>query len=292
MLNSNTEFQEFVKSEIKKYKGVYVPVKASKLERRLVKKLSCKKLHPNPADEFCFEKIGPSFRIISEYEKKFRHALSNGEEPFDDRLIVEKMSPDGYLLLNGHHRWAAAMKVDIKRVPVEIVNITHEADIKKMLGESTREKRVTFDLDEVIFAQQQDDCEQMKKISVSGAYKERIRLGVPALFHFFHTLGYDVWVFSSNYYSMEYIQKLFRKYSVSVDGIVTGTSRKTEEADQLKKIDDLMSKKYKETVNVDNEQVVRIIPSIKDFEQYELKGRDGIWSESVMNVVEGFGKNV
>ena len=31
-------------------------------------------------------------------------------EPWEEPLIVEKVHPEGYMLLNGHHRWAAALK--------------------------------------------------------------------------------------------------------------------------------------------------------------------------------------
>lgn len=85
----------------------------------LTHKASCNKLHPNPTDEFCMPKIGPSYRIISGYEKKFREAINNGESPekgWGDPIIVEKMYPDGYMILNGHHRWAAATRLGLKKV--------------------------------------------------------------------------------------------------------------------------------------------------------------------------------
>ena len=56
------------------------------------------------------------------------------------------------MLLNGHHRWAAALRLSIKKVPVCIVNGVYEADIKKIIETSTHEKRATLDLDEVVFA--------------------------------------------------------------------------------------------------------------------------------------------
>ncbi|MBP3241914.1 MAG: ParB N-terminal domain-containing protein [Oribacterium sp.] len=33
-----------------------------------------------------------------------------------DPIIVEKMYPDGYMILNGHHRWAAATRLGLKKV--------------------------------------------------------------------------------------------------------------------------------------------------------------------------------
>lgn len=71
-------------------------------------------------------------------------------------LTIEKLYPHGYLLLNGHHRWAAAMRVGLRRVPVEIVNLAQESDIKKILENSKHNKRVTLDLDEVVFKSNDD----------------------------------------------------------------------------------------------------------------------------------------
>ncbi len=45
--------RDYVKAELKKYDGIYLPVRASFLEQIFVKKLNPKKLHPNPDDEFC-----------------------------------------------------------------------------------------------------------------------------------------------------------------------------------------------------------------------------------------------
>ena len=41
---------------------------------------------------------------------------------FDEPVIVHKMQPDGYLILNGHHRWAAALKTGLDKIRAEIIN--------------------------------------------------------------------------------------------------------------------------------------------------------------------------
>ena len=38
-------------------------------------------------------------------------------------------------------------------------------------------------------------------------------------------MGCDIWVYSSKFYSLDYISSYFKRYSVKVDGIITGTSR-------------------------------------------------------------------
>ena len=130
---AKTEFDEFVAKDVNAQKGVSIPVHAGALERLFVRKVACSNLHPNAEDEFTFDSVGPSYRIIGEYEEKFRTAIRRNQEPFDDALIVEKLHPKGYLLLNGHHRWAAAMRVGIKKVPIQIVNLAQDSDIDKIL---------------------------------------------------------------------------------------------------------------------------------------------------------------
>ncbi len=89
--------RDYVRAEMKKNDGSYMPVKASFLEQILVKKLSPKKLHPNPDDEFCFPEIGPNDEIIGKYGKQIRFNQKNGMELFDEPLIIEKIRPDGYM---------------------------------------------------------------------------------------------------------------------------------------------------------------------------------------------------
>lgn len=49
----NTKFDDFIAEEVRKVKGVCVPVKAGILRRALIRSARCDKLHPNPDDAFC-----------------------------------------------------------------------------------------------------------------------------------------------------------------------------------------------------------------------------------------------
>ena len=282
MAESRADFQEFLEQDLARIKGVYHPIKAPLIERVVMAKVNVNRLHPNPDDEFCIKEVGPSYRIIGEYEEKFRHHIKRRLDPFDgDPLIVEKIRPDGYMLLNGHHRWAAARSVGFKRVPVKIVNLTHEDDVRNMLKASNAQKRVTLDLDEVIFLTHLDMFEPEPGV-MPKPFKERVRIGVPALFHYLYTHGYDIWVFSSNYYSIDYIRRLFKRYGVHVDGIVTGTGKNKSK----KNIDALLAEKYTETVNIDNESVVRIIRGSKDFDQFDIENQGKEWATDVRAIME------
>ena len=120
MAGHNTQFETFLENEVKKYGGVAVPVRAGLLRRALIRNVALKKLHPNPDDEFCAQKIGPNYEIISNYKSDFTRARRHSHLYCEDPLVVEKTRPDGYRILNGHHRWAAALMLGYRRIPIRI----------------------------------------------------------------------------------------------------------------------------------------------------------------------------
>ena len=77
MVLTSTEFKDYLAEEVKKYKAVYVPVRAGFFSRHLVKKVSCTQLHPNPDDEFSMPEIGPNQEIIARYRDQFRVLQQN-----------------------------------------------------------------------------------------------------------------------------------------------------------------------------------------------------------------------
>ncbi len=280
-----TEFEEWLQQEIESQKGLYVPVTASIFERLLITKLPCTSIHPNPEDEFCFPEVGPSFRIISEYVNEFRENKDKGIPPVQEPLMVGKVHPSGYMLINGHHRWAAAMKSDIKKVPVKIINMTTDADIKRMIEDSKHDKRVTMDLDEVVFRDANDPyIEKVPGLRGKGKNRKRMRLGIPALFRHFNTHGYDIWVYSANYYSIDDVKRYFRRYSVNVDGIITGTSKKkVTESEAEKTMAKLIANKYGQTVHIDNDSVLVTHSQSRDFEEIALESTGADWSKEIMD---------
>ena len=289
-----TAFDEFIASEVKKYKGVYVPVKAGILRRALIRWAPVSKLHPNPDDEFCFPNVGPSYRIISEYMSSFRQARLQSRHYCDERVIVQKIHPDGYMILNGHHRWAAAMRMGFKKIPVELVDLTQEMDIKTILKNTKHDKRVTLDLDEVVFRREgEGPLEQPLPFPAGRIYKERLRLGIPALFHYFTKKGYDVWVYSAGYYSADYIQRLFKKHHANVCGAVTGTGRKTADnnAETRKELEALIANTYQHTIHIDNDMLLRVNSRTREIEEHEITGKPEAWSSQVMEIMEKIEKH-
>lgn len=289
-----SEFDEFVQNDVKKQKGVYIPVQAGLTERLTTKHLPIKKLHPNPDDEFAFPDIGPNYQIISKYVEDIMTAYRMKLEPFDDDpIIVEKLHPEGYLILNGHHRWAAAMRMHLKKIRVKIVNLALESDIKKIIEKSEHNKRATLDLDEVVFKSgDKKGLEKPLGFPYNLRYKQRLRLGIPALFYALSKRGYDIWVYSSNYYSIDDIRDFFRCYHVYVDGIITGLAKKNAQTNKKSnKIEKLMSSKYGITLHIDDDMLLRTKKQTAEFEEYKLDVSPDEWAKKVITIIEEIERN-
>ena len=285
---AKTQLSEYISNDLEKQKGIYMPVRAGLIERLLVRKARCSKLHPNADDEFSMESVGPSYRIIGEYEKKFREAMQFERKVFDEPLLVEKLRPKDYLLLNGHHRWVAAMRCQIKKVPIKIINCASESDIKQILEKSNHDKRVAIDLDEVIF--RSADCPYLEKKSfsfpLSLRFNQRIRLGIPALFYYLTKHGYDIWVYAKDYYSIDDIQKFFRTYSVHVDGIITGYGKRQNRTESGTRMEKLITNKYSTTLHIDNDMVIEILSKTKEFNEHEINSYGEDWSKKTIAIIE------
>ncbi len=288
---SDTEFAKLLKKKLRKYDAVIVPVKASRLEIMTTKNVPIEKLHPNPDDEFCNPAIGPHYGIIGDYTSKFMRFGSILTSIDDEPLMVQKIHPDGYMILNGHHRWAAAMRCGFKKVPVRIVNLAQDTDIEKMLAASEHDRRVTMDLDETIFCQDDlEPAERPLKFPYNKIYKEKIRIGLPMLMHYLSKQGYDIWVYSANCYSFDYIQDYFKHYSVRLDGIITGTGKKTGNAEKKKDTEKKISGKYKETLHIDRNTMIRTV-SGEDFQEFELDADSPTWARDVAGIIRKMSDN-
>ncbi len=289
MVMNNGDLKDYFDKEIKKIKGLYIPVNISLFDRILYKNAKVSDIHPNLDDEFCFPEVGPSFRIIGEYEKDFNYKSQIGFNPPPmEPLIVMRAHPDGYILVNGHHRWGAALKIGLKKVPIKVVNLMLEEDIKRILDNSDHDKRVTLDLDEVVFrAKQDEDIEKTPFGILIKRNPNRIRIGIPALFRFLKTHGYDIWVYSSKYYSFDDIRLLLRRYSVHVDGIITGMGKKgiydTKRAQAMK---GLIQNKYSETIHVDNDMLLVTHNNSSEFEEIEFNAQGEEWSKKIIEILE------
>ncbi|MCR4707204.1 MAG: ParB/RepB/Spo0J family partition protein [Clostridiales bacterium] len=289
MAVAQNKFDEYLAEEVRKIKGVATPVRSSLLRRIFVRRVPPARLHPNPEDEFCNPEIGPNKEIISRYGQIIRDAREDRQRDcFKERITVERIRPDGYMILNGHHRWAAAVRNQVAKVPVRIVNITRENDILDMLRSARRDKRVTLDLDEVVFCASEDEpAEKAPPFPFRRFFPERLRLGIPALFRFLGFQGYDIWVYTARLESHDHIRTLLRLYHSDVCGIVTGTERKhganPEASEDLKR---RIAERYPETLHIDGKTVLSIDSRNKSFREFPLSGAAADWSREIMEIVE------
>ncbi len=291
---ARTQLAEYVANDLERQRGVSIPVRASLLERLIVKRTACTNLHPNADDEFSMDSVGPSYEKINEYETLFRDAMHMDRRPITDPLTVEKLRPNGYLLLNGHHRWAAAMRCGIKRAPIRIINCATESDIKTIIENSLHDKRVALDLDEVVFRDADSDYLEKKAFTfpMSLRFKKRLRLGIPALFYFLVKHGYDIWVYAVDFYSIDDIQKFFKAYSVHVDGIITGVSKREQyKSEKVVRMKELINNKYKTTLHIDNNMVLETHSKNKEFKEYNFETSEEDWSKKVIEIVEEIEKS-
>ena len=129
MAGTQSAFDAYLAGEAAQSKGRSFPVKAGVLHRLLTKKARCDRLHPNPEDEFCRPDVGPNYKIISSYQEMYLQQIKNAQYYYDgEPVIVERLFPDGYRIINGHHRWAAAVQMGIPKIHAAIVNPRYVPD--------------------------------------------------------------------------------------------------------------------------------------------------------------------
>lgn len=280
------DYVEYVLNDVEKYNPVRKVIKAGLIERYAVRHCETDKIHPNPRDEFSMDDVGPNLEIVGNYAADVRFLLAHSMEVFSEPLIVQKMEPDGYMLLNGHHRWFACLRMKVKKVHIQIVNLVSEEDLNRMIAGSDNHMRVVFDLDEVLLTSDEDMQDAIKDNLFSRRIKERLRLGASDLLKKLQEMGYDIWIYSAGYYSEEYITDFFSMYEITVDGIINGFNEKrrtdSEEALRIRK---KMEEKYRRALHIDNESVLCTNTVSKEFEQYEIKNSGPEWAESISQIV-------
>lgn len=111
-----------IREDLEKMDELRQVVKAGPFETLLVKKVSPEELHVNPADEFTFPDIGPNESIIENYSQIARRSEALKMEVFEEPILVNKLKNGGYLILNGHHRWAGALKARVKKIRIKVQN--------------------------------------------------------------------------------------------------------------------------------------------------------------------------
>lgn len=277
-------YDKYVTEDLKVHKGLLHPRKATMLERLKTRMVSINKLHPNPEDEFSVESVGPNWEIVGDYERSIRDRIETGRDVFGEPLIAVKLDKGGYMLLNGHHRWLAAINVRVKKVPVKVVNITTADDIYKVIDKSERTKCVTIDFDEVLFADNFQSATNKIGFPLKYVYKKNIRDNASLLIREFQNLGFDVWIYSGGYLSEQYINGLFKINKCKIDGMVNGLDGKRN-SQVIKK---MFRDKYNIIAHVDNESVTIVCPQSKNYEILDINCTSEEWAAAAVNTINDF----
>lgn len=284
MVVTNETYKKYVTDDLNSNRGLSHPVKSSIIYRIKVRQIKPEKLHPNPADEFSMETVGPNWNIISDYEQTIIFNLKHQEDIFEDPLYAVRLDKGGYMLLNGHHRWMAALNLRVKKVPVKIVNIIQDEDIYKAVNKSERDKCVTIDFDEVLFSEKAQNSADRLPFPQNLIFKKNIKKNTSLLVREFQRMGYDVWIYTGSYLSEQYIKGLFMINKCHVDGIVNGLNGK-KNAQKLKEI---FREKYGAVIHIDNEALTVVNTRTKKFEIVDINATEEEWASAAVTHVQDF----
>lgn len=144
--------------------------------------------------------------------------------------------------------------------------------------------RVSFDLDEVLFVSPKTHkVEPPLPFPLRNLFRERLRLGTPALIHALQNMGYEVWVYTSSFRSEGYIRHLFRCYGVKFDGIVNAERHLREvQRDRKERLPQKVPSHYRISLHVDDESVIVTSGRQMGFNVYQLDAQDDNWKEKVI----------
>ena len=117
-----TNLEKMIQEDLHNMEGRRETVKAGFMEKRFVKKVKPSELHVNPADEFTFPNIGPNPAIVENYCTLARRQFNMNMHVFDEPLEVNKLRQGGYLILNGHHRWAGAIRACVPTIRIHVLD--------------------------------------------------------------------------------------------------------------------------------------------------------------------------
>ena len=275
------DYQRLVLDDMKTYAGMSRPLRSSILARILIRQLPIDRIHPNPEDEFCDPAIGPSGSIISDYIARFSRRMKNREKPVEEKLMVEKMSTGGYMLLNGHHRWMAAHRLGLRWLPVSIVNSTSEAEILSAIDRSDKRMCVSFDLDEVLLT----DCngtlaDHPLPFPYNFLFKRTLRKNAGVLINELQALGFDVWVYAGSGIAQEAVNRLMSLHKAKVNGTVMVIKGKRSN----QKLKQAFRGKYELSLHIDNESILWVNTRTKAYESIPVAG-DTAWAADVLSRV-------
>ncbi len=121
-VGQRSSFYDYVAEDLAATEGKREVVRVSLAERLAVRAIDPEDMHANPDDEFSDPDVGPNDRIIYEYACEIPRLYADRKPVFPQPVAVYKLKEGGYLILNGHHRWAAALKTGFGKIRATIMN--------------------------------------------------------------------------------------------------------------------------------------------------------------------------
>jgi len=275
------DYDRLVTEDIRSYAGLNHPVKTALPERLFHRWMKLKNIHPNPDDEFTNPAIGPNFEIVGNYVRNM--ADKTGSQKKMDPLFVEKMSAGGFMLLDGHHRWLAAHRLNMYTARVRILNVTPADEIISAVRSSERRMCVSFDLDEVLLTDgTKVPADRWIPVLHRISVKSGMRLRSPVLIRELQKLGFDVWVYSGGYRSETALKRIFRFHRVRVDGMVNGI-RKKEQRALIRKA---FVEKYEVSLHIDGSDIVWVNTRTREYDTLPIGGNASDWGARTLQAVK------
>ena len=107
---------------------------------------------------------------------------------------------------------------------------------------------------------------------------------MPALFHELEKRGYDIWLYSMGYPSVDALQDYFHLYHVNVTGVIAAVGKRRSAGGY--ELESLIQGKYRSTLHIDNDMVLWISRDTKTHQEYALSGAPDTWSQEILDVLE------
>lgn len=154
--------------------------------------------------------------------------------------------------------------------------------------------RVSFDLDDTLFVDPKKfSAESSLQFPFNKLYKERLRLGTISLLKALKEKGVEVWIYTTSFRSERYIRGLFRRYGISVDGIVNGFRHSSEV--QSGKREPMPSKypsKYKIDLHIDDDISVKQNGDTYGFRVMIIGEDDPDWTRKITECIDKIGDHL
>ncbi len=124
----------------------------------------------------------------------------------------------------------------------------------------------------------------------SKFFPQRLRPGTPDLSSSQIGRGYDVWLYSGGYISVDHVRELLMLHRVPVTGVITGTNRKGPKGSKTREaMEKLIAGTYAVTLHADSQSVTRVDSRTKDFREYALDP-SAAWQEEILKAVDALEK--